>query len=110
LKDGEQVMVLVRPEEMSISPAIEGEANASNSSGNHITGVIELRTFLGPFTRFHVRVNEHMTLTADIPSQQSRDFFVAQHIKLSFLTDACQVLSLDSNEFNLVKLAETETV
>jgi putative spermidine/putrescine transport system ATP-binding protein len=110
LKDGERVLVLVRPEEMSISPATEGEAYSGNTTSNHITGVIELRTFLGPFTRFHVRVNEHMTLTADIPSQQSRDYFVAQHIVLSFPLDACQMLPLDSNESNLVKLAETETV
>src|SRR2546429_9407242 len=54
-KDGERVLVLVRPEEMSIQPATEGgEENVTNTN-NKITGVIELRTFLGPFTRFHVR-------------------------------------------------------
>jgi putative spermidine/putrescine transport system ATP-binding protein len=110
LKDGQQVMVLVRPEEMSISQTTEGEASLDNNASNHITGVIELRTFLGPFTRFHIHINEHLTLTADIPSQQSRDYFVAQHIVLSFSPDACQVLPLDSNESNLVKLAERETV
>jgi putative spermidine/putrescine transport system ATP-binding protein len=110
LKDGEQVMVLVRPEEMSISPATEGESFSGNSTGNQIIGVIELRTFLGPFTRFHVRVNENMTLTADIPSQQARDYFVAQHVALSFPPDTCQVLSLDSVEADLVKLTQSETV
>jgi putative spermidine/putrescine transport system ATP-binding protein len=110
LKNGQQVMVVVRPEEMSISPASEGEASFDNNASNHINGVIELRTFLGPFTRFHIHVNEHMTLTADIPSQLSRDYFVAQHIALSFSPDACQVLSLDASESSQVKLAERETV
>jgi putative spermidine/putrescine transport system ATP-binding protein len=110
LKDGKQVMVLVRPEEMSISATTEVEAPLDHNARNYINGVIELRTFLSAFTRFHVRVNEHLTLTADIPSQQSRDFFVAQHIKLSFLPEACQVLPLDSTESSMEKLAERETV
>ena len=72
--------------------------------------MIELRTFLGPFTRFHVRVNEQTTLTADIPSQQARDFFVAQHVVMTFPSEACQVLPLDAREEELEKLAEAETV
>jgi putative spermidine/putrescine transport system ATP-binding protein len=108
VKDGQQAMVLVRPEEMSISPAPEGEASSENSTDNHSIGVIELRTFLGPFTRFHIHVNDHLTLTADIPNQQSRDYFVAQHVTLSFSPDACQVLPLAAEESSLVRLAERE--
>jgi putative spermidine/putrescine transport system ATP-binding protein len=108
LKDGEQVLVLIRPEEMSIGPTTEEEAYSGNSSGNHITGIIELRTFLGPFTHFHVRVNENTILTADIPSQQARDYLVAQHVTLSFPPDACQVLSLDKETVELERLAEAE--
>jgi putative spermidine/putrescine transport system ATP-binding protein len=108
--DGDRVLVLVRPEEMSIRPATEGDQYTADSTGNQIPGVIELRTFLGPFTRFHVRVQQDTTLTADIPSQQARDYFVAQHVVLSFPPDACQVLPLDTHEAGLEKLAETETV
>jgi putative spermidine/putrescine transport system ATP-binding protein len=110
LQDGQQAMVLVRPEEVSIHPASEGELSAVNSNGNQINGVIELRTFLGPFTRFHIHVHDDLTMIADIPNQQSRDFFVAQHIVVSFSPEACQVLSLDSNEARLVQQAEKETV
>src|SRR5215831_3746875 len=110
VQDGQQVMVLVRPEEMSVRPASEEEISAANRIGNHINGVIELRTFLGPFTRFHIRVNDNLTLTADIPNQQSRDYFVAQHVVVSFSSDTCQVLSLNSNEVKLVQQAEKETV
>ena len=81
-----------------------------NTTGNQIAGVIQLRTFLGPFTRFHVHVNEGSTLTADIPSQQARDYFVAQRVVLAFPPEVCQVLPLDAHETELEKLAETETV
>src|SRR6266700_2400120 len=107
-KNGERVLVLVRPEEMSILPATEGGDENVTSTDNHIPGVIELRTFLGPFTRFHVRVNESTTLTADVPSQQARDYFVAQHIVLSFTPNACQVLALDKEAKELEKLSEAE--
>ena len=111
--DGDRVLVMVRPEEVSLQSANEGadySANNANGVGNHIAGVIELRTFLGPFTRFHVLVNEHTTLTADVPSQQARDFYVAQHVVLSFPPTACQVLALDKEAAELAQLAETEKV
>jgi putative spermidine/putrescine transport system ATP-binding protein len=109
-KDDERVLVLVRPEEMSIQPATQdGEENITITD-NQVPGVIELRTFLGPFTRFHVRVNESTDLTADVPSQQARDYFVAQNVVLTFPPDACQVLPLDAKEEELEKLAEAETV
>jgi putative spermidine/putrescine transport system ATP-binding protein len=109
-KDGERVLVLVRPEEMSIQLATESSGENVVSTDNQIPGVIELRTFLGPFTRFHVRVNESTTLTADVPSQQARDYFVAQNVILSFPPDVCQVLPLDTQKEELEKLAEAETV
>ncbi len=110
LRDGDSVLVLVRPEEVNLQQAEEGEDASANHSDNHIAGVIELRTFLGPFTRFHVRINDSTTLTADIPSQSARDFYVAQHVILSFPPDSCQVLPLDAQELGLAKLAETEAV
>ncbi len=108
LHDGQQVLVIVRPEEMGIQSA--NETASSNNVGNHIAGVIELRTFLGPFTRFHVSVAGGMTLTADVPSQHARDYYVAQHVVLSFPRDACQVLLLDAEEAELESLAEAEKV
>ena len=106
LPDGDQVLVMVRPEEVSIHNAEEGADYSANGAGNQIAGVIELRTFLGPFTRFHVRINESTTLTADVPSQQARDYYVAQHVVLSFLPGACQVLPVDKEAVRLEKLAE----
>jgi len=108
LPDGDQVLIMVRPEEVSIHNAEEGADYSANGAGNQIAGVIELRTFLGPFTRFHVRINESTTLTADVPSQQARDYYVAQHVVLSFPPGACQVLPVDKEAVELGKLAEAE--
>ncbi|MEO8971228.1 MAG: TOBE domain-containing protein, partial [Ktedonobacteraceae bacterium] len=113
LKDGEAVLVLVRPEEVSLVSL--QEANEQNdvstpTDENMIAGVIELRTFLGPFTRFHVRTDAGNSLTADIPSQQARGNFVAQRVLLTFSPTVCQVLPLDSQEAKLTKQAEAEAV
>lgn len=114
LQNGDRVLIVVRPEEVSLLPDTHTETNQSiqgTSSGNNsIAGIIELRTFLGPFTRFHVHVNEHTTLTADIPSQQSRNFETGQHVILSFAPDACQVLPIDARGHELKQLAEAEKV
>src|SRR5258708_472555 len=110
LQNGERVLVLVRPEEVTFQPDTEGAEYHVDSTGNQLAGVIELRTFLGPFTRFHVRVEKDTTLTADLPSQQARDYFVAQHVILAFPPEVCQVLPLDAHETELEQLAETETV
>src|ERR1700686_5353756 len=91
LTDGDAVLVLVRPEEVNIQQAGTQDDTEANPTGNHIPGVIELRPFLGPFTRFHVRTEQGNSLTADIPSQQARDNYVAQHVILSFAPEACQV-------------------
>src|SRR6266699_1726404 len=80
LHDGDRVLVIVRPEEVRIQAANETAEYSADGAGNQIAGVIELRTFLGPFTRFHVRTDGDVTLTADVPSQQARDYYVAQHV------------------------------
>jgi len=110
LHNGDHVLVIVRPEEVTIQDARETAGASAGGLGNHIAGVIELRTFLGPFTRFHVRVSDSAILTADIPSQQARDYFVAQRVQLSFPPQACQVLPVESQEIELENLAEAEKV
>ncbi len=116
MRNGDAIMVVVRPEEMTIHE--EGKATAAgidaalNGTGtsNEIAGVIELRTFLGPFTRFHVRTGEESVLIADVPSQQARGYSVAQHVTLSFPATACQVLPLVTGETELKRIEEAETV
>lgn len=98
LLDEARVLVLVRPEGVTLHNAEPRDHEQYTSpADNQIAGVIELRTFLGPFTRFHVRVNEQTTLTADIPSQQARAFAGAQNVIVSFPSTACQVLLLEQS-------------
>ncbi len=114
LHNGDRVLIIVRPEEVSLLPDTGiGTVPSTNGTGrgnNHIAGVIDLRTFLGPFTRFHVHVNDNTTLTADIPNQQSRSFEVGQKVLLSFSPDDCQVLPIDARGHELKDLAEAEKV
>ena len=110
LHNGDHVLVLVRPEEVTLQSGSDTADYSSNGAGNYIAGTIELRTFLGPFTRFHVRANQGTTLTADVPSQQARDFYVAQQVVLSFPPAACQVLPLDAGATELERMAEEEKV
>ena len=113
LHDGSRVLIVVRPEEVSLLPAnteTVPSTNGANRGDNRIAGVIELRTFLGPFTRFHVHVNDGTTLTADISSQHARNFVLGQQVQLSFAADACQVLPIDDRGHELRELAEAEKV
>ncbi len=113
LHNGSHVLIVVRPEEVSLLPAntetISG-TNGATHSNNRIAGIIELRTFLGPFTRFHVHASDDTTLTADIPSQHARNFVLGQQVQLSFAPDACQVLPIDERGHELRELAEAEKV
>lgn len=108
MQKGNRVLIMVRPEEVTLQA--EEDAVNANGTRNSIAGYIELRTFLGPFTRFHVKVTDEMSLTADIPSQQARGYFVGQHVALSFPREACQVLPLDAVAVELSKQAEAEAV
>jgi putative spermidine/putrescine transport system ATP-binding protein len=104
LRNGNSVLVIVRPEEVTLQQ--ESTDAGPNGVGNHIAGVIELRTFLGPFTRFHVNINGDAILTADIPSQQARNYETGQKVLLSFPPTACQVLPLDTRSVVMEQLAE----
>src|SRR5438876_3431596 len=99
MRNGNPVLVIVRPEEVSLQQ--EGTDASANGTGNRISGVIELRTFLGPFTRFHVNVDGGTILTADVPSQQARNYDTGQKVVLTFPSDACQVLPLDTHDVEL---------
>lgn len=114
MRNGAAIMVVVRPEEMTIheadqaaAPGIDASMNGTGTS-NEIAGEIELRTFLGPFTRFHVHAGEDSVLIADVPSQQARGYAVGQHVTLSFPSSACQVLPLATAEATMKKAVEEE--
>jgi len=98
VQDGDAVLILVRPEMMTICDSEEPLLSNQGEKTNMMSGVIQLRTFLGAFTRFIVETPDGTTLTADIPSQQAGNFYVAQNVVLSFLPGVCQVLPLASDK------------
>lgn len=106
LHNGDRVLVVVRPEEVAMHVQENFPRAEVGSNDNQIAGTIELRTFLGPFTRFHVQTVGDTMLTADIPSQQAREFFVAQNVVLTFPPEACQVLPLENSVIEPEKLTE----
>jgi len=108
LQNGAAVLLLVRPEEMTIEAVEETNHKSAAPEINTISGTIALRTFLGPFTRFLVQVNEETTLTADVPSQQARGFYVAQPVTLSFSPQVCQVLPLGTEAKEIEEMVEAE--
>lgn len=111
LSEGQNVLALVRPEEVSLRATEQnGRLETTERAANEIAGTIELRTFLGPFTRFHVHVNEHLKLTADIPSQQAREFAVAQSVIMTFPATACQILPIEAQQATQLQVVETDPV
>jgi putative spermidine/putrescine transport system ATP-binding protein len=109
---GDRVLIIVRPEEITLQHSEENveSPQSANSAGNLIAGIIELRTFLGPFTRFHVCVDDGQILTADIPSQQVGGYETRQRVVMSFPPAACQVLPLDTTTTEPVRQIETEVI
>ncbi len=114
LRNGARILLVVRPEEVTLLPPTNSGtvpmANGTRAGDNRIEGVIDLKTFLGPFTRFHVAVNDNTTMTADMPNHQSRNFEVGQKVLLSFSPDDCQVLPIESHDSELQQIAEAEKV
>ena len=92
LPAGTQVLVLVRPESVSLRAA--DETTEGGFKVNQLAGVIELREFLGPFTRFHVRLTTGTTVLADLPNQQATAFSGGQQVLVHIPDTACQVLSI----------------
>jgi putative spermidine/putrescine transport system ATP-binding protein len=110
LADGAVVLVVVRPEEIALHATDEAVDTAQNGRGNYLDGVIELRTFLGPFTRFHIQLSEQGKLTADIPSRLVEGYTVGHRVQVSFPPEACQVLPLDQASQAVSSLLEVEAI
>ena len=108
LRNGASVLIVVRPEDI----VLQLEESAHDNY-NILAGIIELRTFLGPFTRLQVRVQRDSgtaLVTADLPNQQARSYDLGQHIALSFAPSACKVLPLDAADAELIHVATAEVV
>jgi putative spermidine/putrescine transport system ATP-binding protein len=87
--EGQNVVVLVRPELITVS----GTQPYANM-GNIIQGTVETITFHGAVTRLGVHVNQQRVV-ADITMNSSESISLNQEVWLSFKPDACKVMAVD---------------
>jgi ABC-type Fe3+/spermidine/putrescine transport system ATPase subunit len=88
---GDKVLVLVRPESVTIEPLVEGDAPAGALSGRVLSGV-----FLGPVTRIKVETPEQGQISADVPSATAGRFNVGANVVARFDAAHARVLDLTS--------------
>jgi len=111
LQNGTSVLIVVRPEDVVVKS--DALSTDTSDADNTLTGTVDLRTFLGPFTRLQVRMRKDSgdtLVTADIPNQQARSYELGQAITLSFAPEACKVLPLDAIDAELMHLTVAEAV
>ena len=86
---GDRVLVLVRPESVTVEPLGEGDAPGGALSGRVLSGV-----FLGPVTRIKVETPEQGEISADVPSASAGRFNVGARVAARFDAGHARVLDL----------------
>ena len=87
---GDRVLVLVRPESVTIEPLTDGgDPPAGALSGRVLSGV-----FLGPVTRIKVETPEQGQISADVPSATAGRFSVGTSVAARFDAAHARVLDL----------------
>jgi ABC-type Fe3+/spermidine/putrescine transport system ATPase subunit len=74
-KDGERVVVSVRPEFISL-------ARSSGATLNGWSGEVKQATFLGSITRYRIEVEEELELVVHIPAASEEEFHVGDSVDL----------------------------
>jgi putative spermidine/putrescine transport system ATP-binding protein len=104
-QDGEDVLLIVRPENLGIR-----SAEASDQDLNTLTGTVELRIFLGAYIRLQVRIDDQTLLTADVSHQDAELYEVGQKIRVGFDPQNGTVLPINSTEAALVEKVSQEVI
>jgi putative spermidine/putrescine transport system ATP-binding protein len=104
-QDGEDVLLIVRPENLGIR-----SAEAGDQGRNTLTGTVELRIFLGAYIRLQVRIDDQTLLTADVSHQDASLYEVGQKIRVGFDPQNGTVLPIDSAEAALVQKVSQEVI
>jgi putative spermidine/putrescine transport system ATP-binding protein len=87
--NGASVLVLVRPESVTLEPLPNGQGPADALSGQIVSSV-----FLGPVTRVKVGTDDGGVLSADVPSSSAARFLVGSHVIARFSAEQARVLDL----------------
>jgi putative spermidine/putrescine transport system ATP-binding protein len=90
LCDDDDILVLVRPEDITL-----GGPEAGGEAENHLTGVVEVMTFLGPVTRLEVVLEDgagSQPVKVDIPSERRARYPKGSSVTLAFRAATCRVM------------------
>jgi putative spermidine/putrescine transport system ATP-binding protein len=87
LKDGDEVVILVRPEEIRVS-----QTGSVIDEENTITAEVEAITLLGPVTRLNLDL-KGLQIIADIKTVDRGRYVRGQLVQLSFSRRACRGMS-----------------
>jgi putative spermidine/putrescine transport system ATP-binding protein len=88
-KNGQDVVVLVRPELIQVSPEEPRKGN-----NNVVSGTVETITFHGAVTRLGVNVN-NQRVVADVTVASTKPVALNQKVWLLFPAEACKVMAVD---------------
>jgi len=91
LAAGQGVLVLVRPEAITVTPATPG-GPAEPAGENRVPASIEILTFLGSVTRLSLEVGGRRLL-ADVTTGDRDRFRRGEPVQLAFPVAACRVLA-----------------
>ena len=88
-RSGERVLVLVRPEAMSVEALPDGEVPEGS-----LVGRVAAQVFLGSVTRLKIETEGGGELTADLPSTGASGFQAGTRVVARFTPDIPRVLDL----------------
>jgi putative spermidine/putrescine transport system ATP-binding protein len=89
--NGDRVLVLVRPESVTLEPLPNGEGPRDGLSGQIVSTV-----FLGPVTRIRVGTDDGGELSADVSSSAAARLHVGAPVVARFSAEQARVLELTS--------------
>ncbi|MEU2735865.1 ABC transporter ATP-binding protein [Streptomyces sp. NPDC007095] len=93
LPDGAPVLILIRPEALTVAPLSGSGAEPGPGRCTAAARVIA-HAFLGPVTRLKARADQLGTLSADVPSAKMQGLAVGARVSVSFSTADVRVMSL----------------
>ncbi len=88
-RTGERVLLLVRPESLTVEPCPEG-----TPPPGALVGTVLGHVFLGPITRLKIRTEDGGELSADLPSAAASAFHVGSGITARFPPEGARVIDL----------------
>jgi putative spermidine/putrescine transport system ATP-binding protein len=90
-RNGEHVLVLVRPESLELEVSTDGASGANTLSGDVVT-----QTFLGPVTRLKI-VGPDADLIADMPTARAATMPVGHSVVAHVPSEGTRLLSLEAS-------------